>query len=115
MTRTPDFHEEISRFQNHIPPWAGRSLNRLRGKRGRWVRGSTGIALIVAWAFFPIPVIGFWMLPVGLVLLAHDVPIVRAPIARLLRFANGKIEKRKNPATISPREADVAERDRNVR
>src|SRR5215469_8884231 len=95
MTRIPDFHEEMNRFQNHIPTWVGHNLNRLRGKRAIWVRVSTGVALIVAWFFLPLPVVGIWMLPVGLALLAHDIPIVRAPIARLLHFLNKKVEKRK--------------------
>jgi hypothetical protein len=33
------------------------------------------------------------MLPVGLWLLAHDIPMIRTPTARLLHFANRKIEK----------------------
>jgi hypothetical protein len=36
------------------------------------------------------------MLPVGLALLAHDVPMMRSPMARLLHFINRKIEKWKN-------------------
>jgi hypothetical protein len=35
------------------------------------------------------------MLPVGLALLAHDIPTMRTPMARLLHFTNRKIEKRK--------------------
>ena len=115
MTPIPDFHEEVNRFQNHIPTWVGDNLNRLRGKRATWVRVLTGVALIVAWCFLPLPVVGIWMLPVGLALLAHDIPTVRAPIARLLHFTNGKIEKRKSYAMSAlPLKADVAKRDRNV-
>jgi hypothetical protein len=57
------------------------------------------------------------MLPVGLALLAHDIPSVHAPIARLLHFANGKIEKRRNcPVSAVPLTAeDIAEHDRQVR
>ena len=116
MTRIPDFYEEMNRFQNHVPTWVGHNLNRLRGKRAIWVRVLTGVALIVAWGFLPLPLVGIWMLPVGLALLAHDIPTVRAPIARLLHFANGKIEKRKSCATSTlPLKADVAKRDRHVR
>src|SRR5436190_23605933 len=93
---TPDFHEEMNRFQNHVPSLVGHNLNRLRGNRAIWLRVLTGIALIAAWGFFPLPIVGMWMLPVGLALLAHDIPIIRAPIARLLHFTNSKIEKRKS-------------------
>src|ERR1700758_2624179 len=98
MTRIPDFYEEMNLFQNHAPTWVGHNLNRLRGKRAIRVRVLTGVALIVAWGFLPLPLVGIWMLPVGLALLAHDIPTVHAPIARLLHFANGKIEKRKSYA-----------------
>jgi hypothetical protein len=83
-----------------------------------WARLLTGVALIVAWSFLPLPLplVGIWMLPVGLALLAHDIPAVRAPIARLLHFTNGKIEKRKSCAMSAlPLKADIAERDRHVR
>ena len=116
MTRIPDFHEEMNRFQNHIPTWVGHNLNRLRGRRAIWVRVLTGVALIVAWGFLPLPVKGIWLLPVGLALLAHDIPIVRAPIARLLHFTNGKIEKQKSCAMSAlPLKADSTDRDRHVR
>jgi hypothetical protein len=95
MTGIPDFHEEMDRFQNHIPTWVAQNLNRLLGKRAIWVRVLTGVALIVAWGFFPLPVVGIWMLPVGLALLAYDIPMMRRPMARLLHFTNRKIEKRK--------------------
>jgi hypothetical protein len=58
MTRIPDFHEEMDRFQNHIPSLVGRNLNRLRGKGAIWVRVLTGVALIGAWCFLPLS-IGF--------------------------------------------------------
>jgi hypothetical protein len=116
MTRIPDFHEEMNRFQNYVPTWVGHNLDRLRGKRAMWARLLTGVALIVAWSFLPLPLVGIWMLPVGLALLAHDIPAVRAPIARLLHFTNGKIEKRKSCAMSAlPLKADIAERDRHVR
>ena len=98
MTEIPNFHEEMERFQNHIPTWIGRNLSRLRGERAKWVRVPTGVALICGGVlgFLPLPVVAIWMLPVGLALLAYDVPTMRKPIARLLHFTNRKIEKRKN-------------------
>ena len=116
MTRIPDFHEEMNRFENHIPTWVGHNLNRLRGKRAIWVRLLTGVALIVVWGFLPLPLVGIWMLPVGLALLAHDIPAVHVPIARLLQFTNRKIEKRKSCAMSAlPLKADIPEHDRHVR
>jgi hypothetical protein len=95
MTRIPDFHEEMA-LQNHIPSLVGHNLNRLCGKRALWVRVLTGVALIGAWCFLPLPIVGIWMLPAGLALLAHDIPMMRRPMARLLHFTNRKIEERKS-------------------
>jgi hypothetical protein len=96
MMRIPDFHEEMDRFQNHIPTWVG--LNRLRGERAKWLRVPTGAALIGCGVlgFLPLPIEGIWMLPVGLALLAHDIPTMRRPIARLLHFTNRKVERLKS-------------------
>ena len=110
MSRIPDFHEEMDRFHNHVPSLVGHNLNRLRGKRAIWVRVLTGVALIGAWGLLPLPIVGIWMLPVGLALLAHDIPTMRAPIARLLHFTNRKIEKKKseNRLASAPRPAPKA-------
>ena len=43
-----------------------------------------GIAGIV------LPVLGFWMVPLGLALLAVDVPFLRGPLGRLLAYINRK-------------------------
>lgn len=91
----PDFHEEMDRLQGHMPGWAGRHLNRLRQPRAVWVRVPAGIALAGGGVFSVLPVLGLWMLPVGLALLAHDVPPMRKPVARVLRFTNGKIDNMK--------------------
>ena len=97
MTRTPDFNQEMDRFQDHMPARVERSLKRLRGKHAVWVRVPAGVALIGGGVlgFFPLPVVGIWMLPVGLALLAHDIPKMRRPIARLLHFTNRKTEKKR--------------------
>ena len=98
MTQIPDFHEEMDRFQNNIPSWIGLNLKRFRGERAIWVRVPTSVAFIGGGVlgFLPLPIVGIWMLPVGLALLAHDIPTMRRPMARLLHFTNRKIEKRKS-------------------
>ncbi len=55
-----------------------RVLNRTipvpRSRKGRITLGS---ALVVGGALGFLPVVGFWMLPLGLLVLGHDVPRVR--------------------------------------
>ena len=82
MTRTPDFDEEMDRLQDHMPDWAGRNLDRLRQPEAVWVRVPAGIALTGGGVLGFLPVLGFWMLPIGLALLAYDVRPMRPPLAR---------------------------------
>lgn len=92
-----DFYEEMDRFEGHMPEWAGRNLiKRLRHPKAVWVRVPAGIAFTGGGVFSILPGLGLWMLPVGLALLAHDVPAMQRPLARVLRFTNGKIEQRRD-------------------
>ena len=95
MMREPDFDEEMDRLQDYMPDWAGRNFDRLRQPKAVWVRVPAGIVLTGGGVLGFLPVLGFWMLPIGLALLAYDVRPMRPPLARVLRFANGKIENRK--------------------
>lgn len=95
MSHTPDFHQEMDRLQGHMPGWVGRNFDRLRRPGAIWVRVPAGIALTGGGVLGFLPVLGVWMLPVGLALLAHDVPPMRRPFARVLHFTNHKIEQRK--------------------
>jgi hypothetical protein len=93
MGFAPDFDLEMDRLQGHMPEWAARRLHRLRQPEAGWVRVPAGIALTGGGVLSFLPVLGIWMLPVGLALLAHDVPAMRSPLARALNFTNNKIEK----------------------
>jgi hypothetical protein len=88
-----DFDQEMDRFQGHLPDWASRNLDRLRHPRAVWVRVPAGIALTGGGVLSVLPGLGLWMLPIGLALLAQDVPPMQRPLARVLNFTNGKIEK----------------------
>jgi hypothetical protein len=50
------------------------------------VRTLVGLLLIVGGGFGFLPILGFWMLPLGLVLVALDIPPIRR---RLLAWSDG--------------------------
>jgi hypothetical protein len=50
----------------------------------RWVRWPLGIALIIGGAFGFLPILGFWMVPLGALLIGEDIPPVRRLTLRLL-------------------------------
>lgn len=63
----------------------------LRRPVARRVRIPAGLLLIMASVFSVLPILGLWMLPLGLVLLAEDVPPVRRATDRVLAW----IERRR--------------------
>jgi hypothetical protein len=56
-----------------------------------WLRVCVGILLIVGSFLSILPVFGLWMLPLGLMLLAEDVPVLRRGLGRILEW----IERRR--------------------
>jgi hypothetical protein len=50
----------------------------------RWIRVPAGVFLIGASTLGFLPVFGFWMLPLGLLLLAEDLPPARGAPVRVL-------------------------------
>jgi hypothetical protein len=60
-----------------LPPRIGRATARLLHPHMRWARIPAGILLVIGGVFSILPVLGIWMLPLGLILLAEDVPILR--------------------------------------
>lgn len=63
----------------------------LRQPGARWVRIPVGLLLIVGGVFSILPILGLWMLPLGLVLLAEDVKPLRSLTDRALAW----IERRR--------------------
>ncbi|KZC24547.1 hypothetical protein RHOFW104T7_08035 [Rhodanobacter thiooxydans] len=77
-------NRRLDRFERELPRSVGQSLRWLRGPSARWVRIPAGLLFIVGGIFSILPVLGFWMLPFGLLLLAQDLPFLRRPMRRAL-------------------------------
>jgi|MudIll2142460700_1097286.scaffolds.fasta_scaffold00165_18 purine-cytosine permease-like protein len=59
---------------------------RLRTHPNHWVRKTVGILLVIGGLLGFLPVLGYWMLPLGLGLLAVDWPVARRAYRRLLSW-----------------------------
>jgi fatty acid desaturase len=90
--RSDQFHRELDRLEGHLPTWARGPLQRARTPGAVWVRALVAAFLIVGGILgIVLPILGFWMVPLGLALLAIDLPFLRGPFARLLAFINRKL------------------------
>lgn len=97
----PDLDEEFQRFEPLLPGWAARLVRWIRQPGSRWVRLAVALLLIAAGFVGFLPILGFWMVPLGLLLVARDIPILRPPLARALRWAHDKWDahRRKKQST----------------
>jgi hypothetical protein len=95
------------RLKRGLPRSLARGLGWLRERRARRVRIPVGILLIVAGLLGFLPILGFWMVPLGLLLLAQDVPFLKRPAGRVLVWFNRtwQIWKRRWRGTRAPQGA----------
>jgi len=69
------------RLERETPDQVARVLQKLRQPDAKWIRIPVGLLGIAGGIFSFLPVLGIWMLPLGLLLIAYDVPILRGPVA----------------------------------
>ena len=91
MHREPDFNEELNRLLHHAPAWARHTIKSASRPDTVWARIPLAIGLVIGGVLGFLPLLGFWMLPLGLALFAMDLPFLRGPLARLLAFVNRKL------------------------
>ena len=84
-----------NKLRRELPEWSARQLGWLRERKARRVRIPAGILLIFGGFFGFLPIFGFWMLPLGLLLLAQDVPFLKRPAGRALVWFNRAWQKLK--------------------
>jgi hypothetical protein len=74
----------LERLVDRLPDRLRAAVRFLRKPRGRWFRIPVGVLMIVGGIFGFLPILGLWMLPFGLALLAEDVPLLRSWRSRVL-------------------------------
>lgn len=80
-------------------PWISWAITAIRpGGRASLLRSPIGVLLIAGGLLSFLPLLGIWMLPLGLLLLAVDVPWLRAPVSgftiRGRRYLRRKVRSR---------------------
>ena len=80
-------NHQLDCMERNLPPWLHGLLRWLREPGAGWVRIPVGVLLILGGVFSILPLVGIWMLPLGLILLAPDIPFLRRPLRRALIWA----------------------------
>lgn len=90
ITMVDNDKEELDRQMNklraRLPNRLARFVGWLQQPASRWVRIPLAATLIIGGIFSFLPILGLWMLPLGLIVLAQDVPFLRGPISRGLKW-----------------------------
>ncbi|WP_019905013.1 hypothetical protein [Methylobacterium sp. 77] len=84
-----DWDDRVTRLTEKLPDKLRHAIDWLRVPSRRWVRIGAAILFILGGIFSILPVLGLWMLPVGLALLSQDVPALKIPLERSARWCEG--------------------------
>jgi len=79
-----DVDWRLERLIDRLPKRVRSTVRLIQKPSARWVRITAGISLTFGGVLGFLPVLGFWMLPLGLALLAEDVQILRSLRSRIL-------------------------------
>jgi hypothetical protein len=74
--------DAFKRLEHEVPDGVAQVIRKLRHPDARWVRIPVGLLFVMGGLLGPIlPLLGVWMLPIGLLFIAYDVPFLRRPVA----------------------------------
>jgi hypothetical protein len=90
-----DWDARVARLTEKLPGGLARALDWLREPSRRVVRIAAAILFILGGVFSILPVLGLWMLPVGLALLSEDIPGLKVPLERSARWIVATWERMK--------------------
>ena len=82
-------HRQFDRIGRSVPLSAG-FLDWARKPSSRILRIPLGILLILGGVFSFLPILGVWMLPLGFLLLALDLPFLQGPLNRTILWVQRK-------------------------
>ena len=89
--------QRLDRLIDRLPDRLRATVHWLRRPGAAAIRIPAGVLLTCSGVFGFLPVLGFWMFPLGLVLLADDVPPLTAARSRLLDWI-----ERRHPEWLTP-------------
>jgi hypothetical protein len=86
MKEAQALDDYLSRFEERLPTWLARFFKFIRQPSLIWLRVPLAILLMAGGVLSFLPILGIWMLPLGLLLLAEDVPFLQRPLVTALEW-----------------------------
>jgi hypothetical protein len=77
-------------LEKEVPDRVSRAIRWLHVPAARWARIPLGVLFILGGLLSFLPVLGIELLPIGLLLIAQDVPFLRRPVGRAMIWLEGK-------------------------
>lgn len=79
-TKAEDWDSRVEGWVAKLPERPRAMLAWLRAPSRWWLRSIAALLFILGGVLSILPILGLWMLPVGLALLSQDVPVIKAPL-----------------------------------
>ena len=84
--RQDELDEAFDRLEREVPSRVARAIRWMRTPQARFVRLPLGILCVIGGFAWFLPLLGLWLLPVGLLLLAQDAPFLRRRVGKLTLY-----------------------------
>ncbi len=104
------YEQHLDKMQSRLPRRAARAASWLRRREMRPFRVCAAVLLMVGGLAGFLPVLGFWMLPLGMLLLAQDVPPLQRISVRMLAW----IERWSRRASVVLKRSAIGRRFRHL-
>lgn len=92
-----DWDARVERLANRLPARLRDAVTWLRKPSRRPVRLAAALALIGGGLLSFLPILGLWMLPLGLALLSEDVPSLKPRFETLARAVERAVSRFRKP------------------
>ena len=83
-------NRRFDQIEQKAPGKISNALAALRRPKMQLIRIPMGILLVIGGILSFLPILGLWMLPLGLLLLAIDLPFLRPPVNRIVLWVERK-------------------------
>jgi hypothetical protein len=84
----------VKRQLARLPAPMRRAMQWIRRPNRRWLRLPVGVLLICGGLVWFLPLVGLWMLPLGLLLIAQDIPPLKRRLAGAMMWLEARWKRR---------------------